>query len=410
MKTQTLNLINLKLPLKASIPKDDLEMRTEVAVIGAGPSGLLAARELAERGVNVKVFEEHREIGVPNHCAGLLSLSGLGRLNLKVDEGFVENYVRGAVFFSPSGISFRVESKEAQACVVDRAAFDSHLAELAREAGAEIIKGVRVDDVVVSRELANLQVEGEPIEASFVVDAEGVKSRIVRRVGLKSFDSRGVLRALQYDLMDVDVERDFVEVYLDRRLAPGFFCWVIPTGKNSARVGLAGYNINLRRSLMIFLKRRFEGYAINNARGGLVITSGPIPKTYIGRLAVVGDAAGQVKPTTGGGVIVGGMCARLCGQVIAEALRDGAEGNILSEYEEGWIDSLGEEFRRMKLVRRLLNMLPDRLIDQIFKRIIDAGLHEELSRVGDIDFQSGAFNLLIRNLPKQLLKSLSFLR
>ena len=161
---------------------------------------------------------------------------------------------------------------------------------------------------------------------------------------------------------------------------------------------------------MIFLKKRFEEYTLKKVRGGLIVISGPIPKTYIGRLAVVGDAAGQVKPTTGGGVIVGGMCARLCGQVIAEAIKSEAERDFLYEYEKGWIDMLGEEFRWMKLVRRLLNMLPDRLIDQVFRRIIDAGLHEELSRVGDIDFQSGAFNLLIRNLPKQLLKALSFLR
>ena len=114
-------------------------MRADVTVIGAGPSGLIAAREVAEKGFDVKVVEEDPEVGVPNHCAGLLSLRGMKEIGVPTDEAFVENYVKGAVFYSPSGLSFTVEKSRYVACVVDRELFDKYLAQKACEAGVDIL-------------------------------------------------------------------------------------------------------------------------------------------------------------------------------------------------------------------------------------------------------------------------------
>ncbi|HDM26810.1 MAG TPA: NAD(P)/FAD-dependent oxidoreductase, partial [Candidatus Bathyarchaeota archaeon] len=138
----------------------------DVAVIGGGPSGLLAAREAARRGVDVAVFEEHSRIGVPIHCAGLLSTSGLRRLGLPHRGVYVQNRVRGALFYSPSGLSFTVERPHPVACVVDRALFDQELADRAADRGADIRLNMRVDRVKPLNGRAVIYGRGFKAEAS----------------------------------------------------------------------------------------------------------------------------------------------------------------------------------------------------------------------------------------------------
>ena len=379
-------------------------MRADVTVIGAGPSGLIAAREVAEKGFDVKVVEEDPEVGVPNHCAGLLSLSGMKEIGVPTDETFVENYVKGAVFYSPSGLSFTVEKSRYVACVVDRELFDKYLAQKACEAGVDILVKTKAKGVLFpsDREVA-VKTTADTINSAFVIDAEGVNSRILKSLSLKPIEEKYVLKGLQFDLEGVEVDEEFVEVHLNRKLAPGLFCWVIPTGEDRARVGLAGRNIDARRNLEFFVKRRFKAYTIERVRGGLVVTSGPIPVAHTRNLAVIGDAAGQVKPTTGGGVILGGICASICGRVLAEALeREELGSKPLLRYERLWREKLTSEFRVMKAVRRLANKLPDKLVDYFFKLIIDQGLDRTLSEKGDMDFQREALSTLLKAMPKPL--------
>ena len=123
-------------------------MRTEVAVVGGGPAGLIVARELAAQGVQVKVFEEHPEIGTPNHCAGILSVEGLKRIGVEPDLKFLRHEISGGTAFAPDGTGIRITGGRTRAYIVDRAIFDRHLAEIAREAGAEIERNHRIRDLV----------------------------------------------------------------------------------------------------------------------------------------------------------------------------------------------------------------------------------------------------------------------
>lgn len=130
--------------------------------------------------------------------------------------------------------------------------------------------------------------------------------------------------------------------------------------------------------------------------GGSIILSGPIPKTYSDGFLVVGDAAGQVKPTTGGGVVMGGLCAQVAGEVAAEAV---IEGNVnsgrLSAYQKEWRRLLSREFYLMRLARRLLNRMSDRNLDKLFKTIIKNDFPEVIEEVGDMDFESGVIKKLV---------------
>jgi len=371
----------------------------QILIIGAGPSGLIAAREAARRGVDVLVVEEDSEIGVPCHCAGLLSLRGLKRLNISADGSYVQNKVRGAFFHSPSGLSFKVEKQSPVACVVDRSSFDKYLASQATRIGAEIRLNSRVQEIQLENGCVAARSKKRVFKASIVIDAEGASSRIVRAAGLKSTNPSHFLPGFQLDLYGVDVDPNYVEVHVGSRVAPGFFAWVIPLSSNSARVGLGCRKANPKELLQRFIERRFKGeeYEILTSRSGTIITSGPIEKTFSNRLLIVGDAAGQVKPTTGGGVILGGLCGAIAGKVAAEAVNLGRfDEDFLRLYEESWRKSLGREFKYMILARRILNALSDRMIDKGFELIIKEGLQEVISREGDMDFQSNVILELIR--------------
>jgi len=386
---------------------------TDILVVGGGPAGLIAAREASRRGAVVTVLEEDAEIGLPCHCAGLVSIKGLESIGVPSEGPFVQNTVRGARFFSPSGLSFTVERDKAVASVVDRRLFDKFLAQQAEEAGARMELGFKVQGV--ERLKTGISVRGEEASsrAKIVIDAEGVSSKILKAVGLKPLDRTCLLTGLQLDLQGVDVDPEYVEVHTGQGIAPRFFAWVIPLGEHWARVGLACKGANPRELLERFIKDRLGDQRLLEqaaTRSGQIVTCGPIEKTFDGSFLVVGDAAGQVKPTTGGGVVLGGACASFAGEVAAEAVNSGElSGTFLQRYESLWKERFGKEFRTMLLARRIMNRLSDRTIDRLFKAVIDGNLQGLLSAEGDMDFQRRVLLKLLKN--KDFLKILpSFLR
>jgi len=385
--------------------KSKVAMETEevdVAVIGAGPSGLIAAREASLRGARVLVLEEHEEIGLPCHCAGLLSMKGLGEIDVPSNGRYVQNRFRGARFFSPSNLSFTVEREEGVACVVDRYLLDNFLAEQASRNGSLIRLNSRVKTVEYRDERWLLNVNGHGwLRARLLIDAEGALPKVLDATGLKTLDAKNLLRGLQTEIKEVDVDPDFVEIHLGNRLAPNFFAWVIPLNDETARIGLACRDSNPRDLLFKFMRKRFGNIDDENLRhlsfrSGLVITCGPIERTYNDGLLVVGDSAGQVKPITGGGVIFGGICAKIAGRVASEAIKNNkVGGDFLKKYEDEWRAKLQKEFRTALLVRRVLDKLSDKHLDKLFSLIIREGIDEILSREGDMDFQGTTISKVI---------------
>jgi len=369
-----------------------VESRTDIAIIGGGPAGLIAAREAAKTGIAVTVFEEHQEIGVPCHCAGLLSFKGLGEIRVPLDQSFVQNRLKGAHFFSPSKLSITVERDKPVACVVDRAHFDRFLAEQAIQAGADLRLDSKVKILKRLDEEILLAGDFGTVKADIIVDAEGLASHLIKQIGLQPLTVKHLLPALQYDLKGVDVDPDHVEVHLGRKLAPGFFAWVVPLDENAARVGLACEGDNPYQRLRKFIEDRFDGESSLDrvhTRSGFIITHGPIPRSFHDNFIVTGDVAGQVKPTTGGGVIWGGICAMIAGRVGAEAVeaRSPRRG-FLSNYEILWRKRLGKEIKFTLLARKIADRLSDETVDKIFQSVTESDLQEELSLEGDIDFQA----------------------
>ena len=363
----------------------------EAAVVGAGPAGLIAAREIAEKGFRVKVFEEHPGIGAPNHCAGILSVEGLERLSIKPRTEFINHEVRGGTVYSPDGTGIRITGNRTRAYIVDREAFDRHLADMAHDAGAEIETGHRVSDLLVKRGTVTGVIGASETKANIVIDAEGAGGALARRMGLPR-QVEGVLAGINVDVSGLDLEPSMVEVWFSEKIAQGLFAWVVPTGEGGARCGLATSGGDALEALKSFLGVRLGPVELGEPVRWPVLTGGPVDKTHTDGMLLVGDVAGQVKPTTGGGVILGGLCAMETARTAAESLEEeDYSTGFLRRYDERWRGALGKEFSSMLGLRRFVNGIPDDRMDRVFASLKGAGLEptlESFVEEGDMDMQS----------------------
>lgn len=356
--------------------------------MGAGPAGLLAAARVAERGFSVQVFEEHEAVGEPSHCTGLISVEGLERLGLRPDGSFLQNTVYGGRIYAPNGECIEVANRRPRAYVVDRAALDRHLAERATDSGAELVLGRRVDEIRYTGEAASLRLGAHTVDPRVIVDAEGPGARLLQAAGHDA-GQKGLINGFNVELDGVDLDQGLVELWFGKRLAHGFFAWVVPTGGGSARCGLASRGGSLE-ALYSFVEKRFGVESPLRVRAGRVCTGGPVRRTVYGNLLLVGDAAGQVKPTTGGGVVLGGLCAGIAGDVASEYL--GGEARDLAQYEKLWRKIYGFELGAMLTLRRLLNRLSDGRLNRAIEAFREEGLQDKAQRLleaGDVDMQAG---------------------
>ncbi|MEM2497510.1 MAG: NAD(P)/FAD-dependent oxidoreductase, partial [Candidatus Nezhaarchaeales archaeon] len=341
----------------------------------------------------VLVLEEHGEIGKPVHCAGLVSISGLRALG--VSDSFVLNRVRGARFYSPSGLSFKLHRGLEEAYVIDRASFDDHLRRLAEDAGSLIALKSKASSllfeagrVVGVRYVA--QNRSLEVRASVVINAEGARFKIAREAGFTP--PKLLLPAAQVEVEGGSFDEDYVELYFGRNWAPGFFAWIVPL-KGGARVGLASTFKEPFKLLKRFrlkhpiASRKLVGCKDLKLMGGQLVLSTPYSRKPKVGLLTVGDAAGQVKPLTGGGIVLGGLCARVAGKAAAQAVFQGVDPNT---YEDAWRRLIGAELKWAYLLRRLLLKLSDEAYDDLFLLMakLEAG---ELLKEADMDLHVWSF-------------------
>ncbi len=372
----------------------------DVAVIGAGPAGLVAARTLAANGHDVVVLEEHGEIGVPVHCTGLLGVEAFDELAIPRES--IITTTHAARFVASDGSSVFVDAERVGAAIVDRALFDRALADGSRQAGAELRAGARVRAITVSADRVTVtgDTDAANVTARACILACGASYRFNRTLGL------GVPRAfVQSAQMEVPFAGpEHIEVHLGRSVAPGGFAWVVPftrDGRRFNRVGLmcetgaAGRFAEFAGAVRT--RHAVVGEPWPDPRTKM-LPLGPVAKTYGARLLAVGDAAGLVKPTTGGGIYF----SLISGQIAADVLHPALQNDTLGEaslrvYEQRWRDRLGAEIRVGLAFRALALRLNDRAIDALVELARIDGLVPLLKQTADFNSHSRSALALLRH-------------
>lgn len=348
----------------------------DLLVVGGGPAGLSAAIEAARLGLETEVLEEHDEVGIPEHCAGLVSLSGLREI-LGTGAPIIRE-IKGFRVYSPSGKAYTVKGGVGKAAVIDRPAFERELLRRAEAIGATVTFGSRFRGDERFRVLIN---------------AEGTAGRVSKRLGFLIPES---IPAAQLDLETGDFDDDLVEIYLGS-LAPGFFAWAVPR-RNGVRVGLAARGGVPLKSLETLLEkfgpwRKFSGARRSAPIFGKVVTGGPLKVAHRGNAIAIGDAGGFVKPTTGGGVVLGCLTARLAARTAYRFLS--GEGG-LGSFGKAWKRSYGLDFMLMRWARAVYERMGAGEVDGVLEALYSGGALEGATRY-DMDLQGKALWRLARS-------------
>jgi geranylgeranyl reductase family protein len=299
-------------------------------------------------------------------------------------------------------------------CVVDRALFDKRLAEAAEKAGVWFqlnthVESLLIDDNGVRTSVKQKGGAAQESSAKAAVDAEGISSRILRQVGLPTLNREMLLYAVETEVENVEnTEQDVVEVFLGQEYAPGFYAWLIPMSHERAKIGLAANRGNPRELLRKLMfthptaSKKLKSSRIVNIAFHPITLGGPIPRLYSNRFFVVGDAASQVKPTTGGGIIVGLTCAKMAAQVLCDGIRaDNLSSDHLSSYQAKCRRAMDFDMRVMLMIRRFLNALSDDRLDELIRMCAGLGLDKPVEGVSDIDFQGRSLLRTLRS-PRML--------
>ena len=342
----------------------------DVVVVGGGPAGALTAAHAARAGAKVLLLERTRR--APPRCTGLVSPRAIELL--QVPKSLILQEIRGVRVHSPEGRTLELFAQKPKGYVIDRAALDGLLLARAEEAGAEVRRGVAATGLTETV----LHTTAGEVGFSVLVGADGPVSSVARWTGLPR--SQELLVGLQA-ILRAEAEEGLVQVFLGRDVAPGFFAWAVPAGDGELRVGLAtGSGREAGRLLAKLLKTRFPGAEVRGQVGGL-IPIGPPRRTVAGSALLVGDAAGQVKPTSGGGLYFLALCAEIAGEIAARG------PGILPEYESRWRRVIGEELSFGLKARRILSRLTDQEIDRALLALSDPKVLELLAQA-DIDHPS----------------------
>jgi len=360
----------------------------DVIVIGGGPTGSQVAYRLAGMGHGVVVVEQKESLAEPVCCTGIIGQECVNAFS--IDENVISRQANSAKVFSPSGKLLNLWRQSPQACIVNRSAFNEALAKRAQAEGVEYLLNSQVNHLEIGADRVRVRVEAEGhepniLEARAAVIAAGAGSKLVKGLGLGRIGDFVVGAQAEVDTNGVDE----VEVYLGREIAPAFFAWLVPTSPGKGLVGLIS-----RRSPAPYLQKLLTSLM---AQGKITLTEvrlsydgmplKPLNKTYGDRLVVVGSAAGQVKPITGGGIYYGLLCADIAADNLHQALKnDDLSAKNLVSYEKGWKRRLGRELRLGYWARKFFELLSDKQIDRIFDLIKANGIDKALLQADDVNF------------------------
>jgi digeranylgeranylglycerophospholipid reductase len=270
----------------------DSDLLCEVCIIGSNISGSYLAYLLANHGINVIVVEQNRIPGIPLQCAGIVSqrLTNI----VDVDPSIIINRVDTAWLYLENGKKISVSIRD-NPYILDRIKLDQHFYQKAEDAGAKFLLHEKFLNFTKTHSSIDIITNRRIIKAKLLVGCDGPNSRVAKMHGIKHNLIPAIQVRAMFDHSNNSVEMHFKEKWKN------LFGWVIPEGNGICRIGLGCQN-KLKQSFQSYLKElKVDNSRIIDKNGGQIIIGYP-QKIAFHRVILLGDAAGMVKATTGGGI------------------------------------------------------------------------------------------------------------
>jgi len=349
----------------------------DVIVVGAGPAGSIAAKTIAELGLDVLVLEKRQEIGSPVRCAEGISSQILHKFFAKLKPEWISQEIHGGRIFSPNETPVVLNVPNA-GYVLERKIFDRGLAEQAALAGAEILVKARVTNVLKN----NGKVDGVifrhfkkeySIQSKVVIAADGIESQIGRWAGIDSTHKpQDIDTCAQYIMANIDIKPYYCDFYLGQEVAPRGYAWIFPKGENIANVGLGiGGNISDTNGKLAinylnrFVSRKFPNGSILAQIAGCVPVGGSLEKFVADGIMLVGDAAHHGDPISGGGIANAMISGKIAAEVAVKGIRqNNLSAELFSEYPKRWYEEVEKDFKHLRHIRENVLKFPDELLDK----------------------------------------------
>ena len=358
-----------------------LQNSYDVVVVGGGPAGSMAAWEAAKGGASVCMLEKDRDIGYPVRCGEAAGESGLKQF-VDIKDSWIAERITGAKLISPSRTFVDVDFASETGFILNRRIFDYDLSRYAANAGAKVItkayvKNVLKNDGQVNGVVLDYLGEEQSIHAKVVIGADGLTSRVGRWAGMKTqVRMKDMESGLQYSVANVDYESNKMIMYVGKNHAPGGYLWIFPKGDRSANIGIGisgkySKAQSAKKYLDDFIKREYPDAAILTTMCGGIPCGKPMKNPIIDGLMLVGDAAHQINPMTGGGIVSGMKAGWIAGQVAAEAVKKGDYSiKILNKYSKSMWKDFGKNYERFYKIKEAVHNLSDEDLNSIADKVL----------------------------------------
>ena len=354
-------------------------MHSKVSIIGGGTAGLVAGRELASGGIRTTIYDQKKELGVPVRASGIISINGLKMSGIAY-ESAVTNTLRGARIHA-GGRIMHIAAREPVAKVLDRKRLSDICEYEAEHAGAKIMKGRRITGQMMDRLHKD----------SIIVGADGAVSNVATHFGMGPVERYVLTYKAEFN---VDIEdTGSVDLFFDKRAFPGLFAWMCPNAKDLLEVGVGvdSRRANSKKAIERFVAMKEVKEMVGDAKmidNGASMIPLRMRKRIVDpdkRVLLIGDAAGQVKGTTGGGIVYGSAAAIMAAQAIRDNVSD---GKSLYEYERMFTRKYGGDLKLHGFINRFYSSLESRTIGRMISVMNFLGMDSFISKYGDMDLPS----------------------
>jgi len=376
-----------------------LQKEVDLVIAGAGPGGLYAALEALKRGLSVHVFDKKTVVGTPVKCGEYFPVrkemerllpSAREYMNVfDIPKDAIDNTCKKLRVISPSGCEFEFDF---EAFILDRTTLEQGMAREVERLGGTIELRKPVDLFRLDNSMIVGPNKGEGVAATVVIAADGFPSKVAKTAGILTQDyvtPNNVAINYEYLMANLSIDQSVTEMYMGTRFAPGGYGWIIPKGNGSANVGIGirtsySKTNDGRNYLKFFLndyplsREKLQGGRPGPMIADVLPIDGPLRNTCAGQVIAVGDAAGMVMPTNGGGIATAMISGQIAGQISADHVQKGAP---ISDYERKWKSVMGKEMRVSTKLRRLADhfMGNDFIFDILLRILRTEGIKDVIT-------------------------------